>query len=195
MTLCLRIALALACLSSAFAQNPEGQNRRKVINFAGTVDSHSVDNLMRAINGQLPLGIRKFTILISSGGGDTRAAVTAFDFLRTVPAEITTFNVGNVYGAAVILYCAGYYRYSLPGPGARFILQPASLNDAAIQVVASFAPGKLQDLRNAVQERRLLTPEQAMDWGIVQKVRNDFVEPGSTLIPLNSPLPLMPFIN
>jgi hypothetical protein len=182
------IALLMMCPCLA-------QDRRVVINFVGTIDAPKVENLKHAIDSQIALGVRKFTLLISSAGGDMRAAANAFNYLRTVPAEITTFSIGNVYSSALILYSAGYHRYSLPGPAARFLLQPTSTTDAIFQAIAYVAPDKIAELKSAVQVQRILLPDQARDWGIVQEIRDGFMEPGSTLIALDSPLPLIPAIN
>jgi ATP-dependent protease ClpP protease subunit len=46
-------------------------------------------------------------ILISSPGGDTTAAFAAYNVLRNVKADITTFNIGHVDSAAMLLFCAG----------------------------------------------------------------------------------------
>jgi ATP-dependent protease ClpP protease subunit len=182
------IALLMVCPCLA-------QDHRVVINLVGTIDAPKVENLKHAIDSQIALGVRKFTLLISSAGGDMRAAANAFDYLRTAPAEITTFSIGNVYSSALILYCAGYHRYSLPGSAARFLVQPTSAKDAIVQAITYLAPDKAKELSDAVQMQRTLSPEEARDWGIVQEIRNGFMEPGSTLIALDSPLPLIPAIN
>lgn len=123
-------------------------------------------------------------------------------------ANITTFNIGNVDSAAVLLYCAGKHRYSLPGPGTRFLIhgnqvnfgtgvsmdasaldaqaqQIKSLNRMVSQVLSLTSPTKKEAIEQAIRSQIILTPEEAMEWGIVQEIRKDFMEPGATLIAVN----------
>jgi ATP-dependent protease ClpP protease subunit len=184
------------CLAPSNAQTsvPAAANRRAVINFAGAIDNAKFEDLKYTIDSQIARGVRKFTLLISSAGGDMRAAANAYNYLRTVPAEITTFSIGNVYSSALLLYCAGYRRYSLPGPDVRFLIQPTSANDAIVQAVSYLAPSKMPELQDAIKVQRILLPEQAKAWGIVQEIRHEFMEPGATFLAIDTPLPLIPFV-
>lgn len=165
------------------------------------------------VNTQVLAGNHRITILISSPGGDTTAAFAGYNVLRRLPAEISTFNIGNVDSAAMLLYCAGHNRFSLPGPGPRFLIhgnsatsgipmtsqligdqlaQVNNLNEMVVQAILSVAPGRRADIENAVRTQTILTPEQAMDWGIVQEIRRDFMEPGATLIAVDAPVSATP---
>lgn len=191
------------CFKAAYAQ--VGPQDRVLINFLLPINSDTVNSLLRIVNDQAKKGITNITLLMSSPGGDTPAALAAYNVLRSLPIELTTFNIGNVDSAAVMVYCAGRNRFSLPGPGTRFLIhgnrltfgvgvpldalgvdsqlqQLKSLNQMVIQVLSSIAPSKRGDIENAVQLQRILTPEQAKEWGIVQEIRTGFMEPGATLI-------------
>jgi len=183
---------------------------RVVINFLAGIDTNSVNMLLSVVNGQVRQGVKKITIVISSPGGDTTAAFAAYNILRNSTAEITTFNAGNIDSAAVLIYCAGKYRYSFPEP-ARFLIhsnamtlgvnvpldynfmnaqlqQLVSLNQMVTQVLEATAKDKNKEIEQAVRSQTILTPEQAKEWGIVQDIRNTFMEPGAVLISVDVPL-------
>jgi len=160
--------------------------------------------LIAIVNNQIRGGVHKIRIVLSSGGGDTSAAFAAYNYLRSAPAEITTFNIGNVDSAAVILYCAGKYRYSFPAT--RFLIHGNSLNisgtvtmDAAalqgnlellknlnqmvVQVVSSTVNKERQgEIDNAVRGQVILTPEEGIKWGLVHEIKATFMEPGAVLV-------------
>jgi ATP-dependent protease ClpP protease subunit len=105
------------------------QSNAVIISFVGGIDSGSMAGLLRTVNEQIQKGNKDITLLIASPGGDTTAAFAAYNVLRNVPAEITTFNIGNVDSAAMLLYCAGKKRYSMPAT--RFLIHGNSFNSSS----------------------------------------------------------------
>jgi ATP-dependent protease ClpP protease subunit len=177
----------------------------------GEINTASAGQLLTIVNAQVRSGIHKIRIVMSSGGGDSSAAFAAYNYLRSLPnVEVTTFNVGNVDSAAMILYCAGRYRYSFPAT--RFLIHgnsltvsgnvtmdPASLqgnlellkslNQMVIHVISSTAnKGRQEDIENAVHGQVILTPEEAIKWGLVQEIKSNFMEPGAILVTVGGPL-------
>jgi len=166
--------------------------------------------LLAIVNMQVRSGVHKIRIVISSGGGDTSAAFAAYNYLHSLPdVEISTFNVGNVDSAAVVLYCAGQNRYSFPAT--RFLIHGNSLqitggasmdaaslqgnlellknlNQMVIHVIASTAHKEKQaDIENAVHGQLILTPDEAIRWGLVKEIRSNFMEPGAVLVTVTPP--------
>lgn len=179
-----------------------------VIRFFVEVNNNTINQLLALVSSQIASGVKRITLLISSTGGETTSAFTAYNFLKGVPVELTTFNIGNVDSAATLLYCAGTKRYSLPGT--RFVLHSASLtfagngsmtmdnlegqlemlknqNQMLAKVIASATIKKQPEIENILRGQVLLTPEEAMEWGLVQVIKSDFMEPGATLLSINSP--------
>jgi len=206
------LALVAVLLSGTLlaAQQPQPVPTAEhvVINFLLPIDTNSVNMLLAIVNAQVRTGVKKITIVISSPGGDTTAAFAAYNILRNVPAEITTFNAGNIDSAAILIYCAGKHRYSFAAP-ARFLLhsnaltlgaavpldynfldaqlqQIRSLNQMVVQVVAASSNKKASEVEDAMHGQTILTPEQAKQWGIVQEIRSTFMEPGAVLISVDS---------
>ncbi|MGA2905459.1 MAG: ATP-dependent Clp protease proteolytic subunit [Candidatus Korobacteraceae bacterium] len=200
------------CLPLTAQQQSPPQQQQSVINFFVEVNGVSVNQLIQTVNAQIRAGISKITILISSTGGDTASAFTAYNYLKGVPAEITTFNVGNVDSAATIIYCAGHYRYSLPGT--RFLIHGAAIqfsgtgfldaqtldnqvqiiqnqNRMIAHVVSATTNKKEAEMDTILKGQKILTPEEAKAWGLVQAVKTDFFQPGATLVSINLPVPML----
>jgi ATP-dependent Clp protease, protease subunit len=205
------ILLGSACvLSVAQSTAPAAQNNEWIISFLGPIDSGSMAALLRSVNDQIRQNHTNITILIASPGGDTTAAFFAYNVLKTLPATITTFNVGNVDSAAMLLYCAGTKRYSMPAT--RFLIhgnsynpppntaldgasldaqlqQVKSLNQMVIHVISETAQKKETEIEAAVHGQQILTPEQAKQWGIVQEIKENFMVPGATMVSVSAPSP------
>jgi ATP-dependent protease ClpP protease subunit len=197
--------LIVLLVPALYAQSPAPV---AIISFVGPIDSGSMAVLVRNVNEQIQHGTSKVTILVASPGGDTAAAFGAYNILRNLPVEITTFNIGNVDSAAMLLYCAGKHRYSLPAT--RFLIhgnsfnplpntswdaamldaqlqQVKSLNDIVLHVISQTATKKSSEIESAIHGQQILTPEQAKQWGIVEEIRDNFMIPGATMVSVNIP--------
>src|SRR5690348_2301756 len=96
------------------------------IKFFAQVDDGSINALMQVIEKKLGEGVQRFIILISSVGGSVFHGVSAYNFLKGIPAEVITHNFGSVDSIANVIYCAGSTRYSVPH--ARFLLHGVTAN-------------------------------------------------------------------
>jgi len=183
------------------------QPRRVVINFLAAINDNTINALLRTVAEQAKTA-QSIRILISSGGGDTSSAFTAYNILRNLPVEIETFNNGRVDSAAILLYAAGDRRYSLPGPGTRFLIHGnrltarqntqmnlgtlesnvdriKSVDQMIAQVLTSIAPAKAAEIQNAISTQTILTPEEALEWGIVHEIKSNVIEPGAVFVAIN----------
>jgi len=97
-----------------------------VIKFFAPVIDVTINALMNAIDQQMKQGQRSFIILVSSPGGSVFHGLSAYNYLKGLPAEITTHNFGSVDSIGVVLYCGGKKRLSVPQ--ARFLLHGVSAN-------------------------------------------------------------------
>lgn len=213
--LLLLTGMCVLCCPLSFPQDqPQestpSQPHGVVITFVVPIDSNSANQLIHIVTSQTQGGVKDVTLVLASPGGDTAAAFAAYNILKTLPIDLTTFNVGNIDSAAMLLYCAGKHRYSLPGPGVRFLIhgnsltlgvgvpmdanaldaqtaQLKSLNQMVIDAISTVASKKRSDIEAAVHSQVILTPEQAEQWGIVQEIRPTFMMPGDTLISVNQP--------
>jgi len=170
---------------------------------------------MNVVNSQVRAGVKKIRIVIASSGDDPSAGFAAYNYLRGLTnLEISTFNMGNVDSAAVLLFCAGKTRYAVPG--ARFVIHGNSLttvgpvqmdsnvlqsnfeiiknlNQMLIQVLAATAhKEKRDDIENAMHGQLIVSAEEAVKWGLVHDVRATYMEPGAILVTVSAPAPPSP---
>jgi hypothetical protein len=96
---------------------------------------------MRTADQKLAAGTSAFTLLISTSGGSVYHGLTAYNYLRGIPAAVTTHNFGSVDSIGVALYCAGQQRLCVPQ--ARFLMHPVSMN---FREGASYEEPKLLEL-------------------------------------------------
>ena len=174
-----------------------------VIKFFAPVVDVTINALMNAIDQKMKQGVTNFTILISSPGGSVFHGLSAYNYLKGLPATITTHNFGSVDSIGVVLYCGGSKRLSVPQ--ARFLLhgviarfeQKASLEEKQLEerlkglridteniakVIAESTGKDVKDITNAMLERTTLNPEEAKSWGLVHEIKSELFETGSEVI-------------
>ena len=174
-----------------------------VIKFFAPVLDVTINALMNAIDQKMKAGQRSFIILISSPGGNVFYGLSAYNYLKGIPADISTHNFGSVDSIGVILYCGGTKRLSVPQ--ARFLLhgvsaqftQPTSLEEKQLEErlnglridleniakVIAANTGKTQDeVFQAMLDRTTLNPEEAMAWGLVHEIKTELFSGGAEVI-------------
>jgi len=173
-----------------------------VIKFFAEVNENSIKALMNTINQKMKQGGTQFILLISSLGGSVFHGLSAYNYLKGLPANITTHNFGSVDSIGVILFCAGDKRLSVPQ--ARFLLHGVSssfqnvrLEEKQIEealkslqidmeniakVVADNTDKSVEEVTKAMHERTTLNPEEAKEWGLVHEIESALFEAGSEVI-------------
>jgi ATP-dependent Clp protease, protease subunit len=106
------------------------------INFHGSIGHPATTKLRNAlcgaVNERSPDGKRKFdklALFINSTGGSLDDGLSLFGFLRSLPIEVTTINVGLIASIAIAPFLAGKKRIALPH--ARFHFHDFEYNYAA----------------------------------------------------------------
>ncbi len=95
--------------------------RRDVFHFYGPVTQASIQNLRNMVfEAVYQHDSDDITLVISSEGGDLNSGFTAYQFLRSLPATITTVNMCTVESIAVPIYLAGDQRMAMER--SRFLL-------------------------------------------------------------------------
>jgi ATP-dependent protease ClpP protease subunit len=174
-----------------------------VIKFFAPIIDVTINALMNVIDQAMKSGQTSFILLISSPGGNVFYGLSAYNYLKGIPADITTHNFGSVDSIGVVLYCAGKTRLSVPT--ARFLLHgisaqfpgPVSLEEKQLEerlkslqidlqniakVIAS-TTGKSQDeVIQAMRDRTTLNPEEAKSWGLVHEIKVELFPPGAEVI-------------
>jgi len=174
-----------------------------VIRFFAPVIDATVNTLMSAVDQKMKQGIKDFILLISSPGGSVIHGLSAYNYLKGLPASITTHNFGSVDSIGIVLYCAGSKRLSVPQ--ARFLFHGVSaqfrgeqnLDEKLLEerlkglridmeniakVIAANTGKSAKDVIDAMFERMTLNPEEAQSWGLVHQIHSKLFEEGSEVI-------------
>jgi ATP-dependent Clp protease protease subunit len=174
-----------------------------VIRFFAPVIDASVNALMSAVDQKMKQGTKEFIILVSSPGGSVIHGLSAYNYLKGLPASITTHNFGSVDSIGIVIYCAGSRRLSVPQ--ARFLLHGVSAQfrgeqnleeklleerlkglrvdmENIAKVIAVNTGKSAKDITDAMIERITLNPEEAQSWGLVHEIKSELFEAGSEVI-------------
>jgi len=187
-----------------------------VIRFFAPVIDATVNALMSAVDQKMKQGIKDFIIRVSSPGGSVDHGLSAYNYLKGLPASITTHNFGSVDSIGIVLYCAGSKRLSVPQ--ARFLFHGVSaqfrgeqnLDEKLLEerlkglridveniakVIAANTGKSAKDVIDAMLERITLNPEEARSWGLVHEIKSELFGEGSEVIAIQAqqqPPPQLP---
>jgi ATP-dependent Clp protease protease subunit len=174
-----------------------------VIRFFAPVIDATVNALMSAVDQKMKQGTEEFIILISSPGGSVIHGLSAYNYLKGLPASITTHNFGSVDSIGIVIYCAGSRRLSVPQ--ARFLFHGVNVQfrgeqnleeklleerlkglridmENIARVIAENTGKNAEDITDAMIERTTLNPEEAQSWGLVHEIKSELFEAGSEVI-------------
>ncbi len=174
-----------------------------VIRFFAPVIDATVNALMSAVDQKMKQGTKEFIILISSPGGSVIHGLSAYNYLKGLPASITTHNFGSVDSIGIVIYCAGSRRLSVPQ--ARFLFHGVNVQfrgeqnleeklleerlqglridmENIAKVIAANTGKNAKDITDAMIERTTLNPEEAQSWGLVHEIKSELFEAGSEVI-------------
>jgi ATP-dependent Clp protease protease subunit len=178
-----------------------------VIKFYTPVNESSIGQLMKTADQKLAAGAKEFTVLISTSGASVFHGLTAYNYLKGIPATVTTHNIGSVDSIGVALYCAGQRRISVPQ--ARFLLHPVSMNfresanyeepklmelvkslrvdmENCASVIAANTRQTKRHVLRAMLSRHTIDPERALEWGLVHEIRQELFAEGTEVVPIQS---------
>jgi ATP-dependent protease ClpP protease subunit len=96
-----------------------------IIRFFAPVIDATINALMSAVDQKMKQGTKEFIILISSPGGSVIHGLSAYNYLKGLPASIATHNFGSVDSIGIVIYCAGSRRLS--APQARFLFHGVNI--------------------------------------------------------------------
>jgi ATP-dependent Clp protease protease subunit len=182
------------------------------IKFFAPVMQDSINVLMQIVDKKLSQGAKRMGLLISTPGGDVFHGLSAYNYLKGIPLEITTHNFGSADSIGVVLFCAGSRRLSVPH--ARFLLHgvmcnfpgPLSLEEKQLEerlkglqidmgniarIIADTVKKDKQQILNDMLNRTTLYPEQAIEYGLVHEIKSELFEPGAEVISIQmTPTPM-----
>ena len=133
---------------------------------------------------------RDISIYINSPGGSFTALTAIYDTVRYIKPDVQTVCLGQAASAAAVLLAAGTPGKRLALPNSRIIIhQPATegtygqVSDLEIQAaeiqrvrrlmettLAKHTNKSLEEVRDDVERDKILTAEQAKEYGIIDEV-------------------------
>jgi len=94
---------------------PKKKKKVIYINYYDSIDQLRIKHLMAIITNVIAQEKPDTLYFIfSSNGGSVDAGVTFYNFLKSLPLEIVTHNVGSIDSIANVIFVAGDRRYSVP---------------------------------------------------------------------------------
>lgn len=173
------------------------------VRYFAPVDENNVKKLLQLVQQKLKEGATRFVLLMSCPGGSVFHGLSAYNYLKGIPAEVITHNFGSVISMGLVLFCAGSKRLSVPH--ATFLLhgvqsnfpQGASLEEKQLEerlkslrldmeniagVIAATTGKAEEEIFRAMLERTTLNPEQAVQYGLVHEIREQLFDRGAELV-------------
>ena len=96
------------------------------IRLLAPITPDTANALLQSIDNLLKMNVEKIHLLISSPGGDVSQGIAIHNYLKHLPIELSTYNIGIVDSIGVIIYCAGKNRFC--DSRARFLIHNPKLN-------------------------------------------------------------------
>jgi ATP-dependent Clp protease, protease subunit len=207
----MRVVLAgTLCIPSLFAQAPTPALKTTVIRFYAPVNEATVAQLLTAVDQKLKAGTKRFVLLISSPGGSVFAGLTAYHYLKGIPAEIETHDFGEVYSIATVIYCAGSKRYSVQE--GRFLMHGVTLNlpantpldesnvgeqlklmqqqiSSIAAVIAETVKKPVSEVQGLIDHHTVYSAAEAQRFGLVTEIRSKLYDEGADLISIGELIP------
>jgi ATP-dependent Clp protease, protease subunit len=174
-----------------------------IIKFYAPVNEATIQKLMAAVDQRVAAGATELTLLLSTGGGSIFHGLTAYNYLKGLPLELTTHNFGSVDSVGVAIYCSGDRRLCVPQ--ARFLLHPVAMNfnqgmsleemqileklkslrvdmENCAKVVAANTGKSVRQVTAAMRHRTTLDPADALQWTLVHEIRQELFPAGAEVL-------------
>lgn len=102
-----------------------------------TIDTEKAENILSILKEKVSDDCTQNHLAIQSPGGSVPVALALANLLLSLSCPITTYNIGNVDSAALIIFAAGTKR--ICSPKALFHTHPISKNVEGIQTIETLS--------------------------------------------------------
>ena len=85
-------------------ENNNSITKTLFISFSAEVNQNTAENLMGIFAQRLNQGIKDFYLLLSSPGGSVMNGITVYNFLKSLPINLTTHNIGIVDSISNVIF-------------------------------------------------------------------------------------------
>jgi ATP-dependent Clp protease protease subunit len=159
--------------------------------ITGNIDASVGQAFFTYVNGQIyKTPIKRMKLMISSGGGDIDTAIRMYHYIKALPIEVETIGFSQIDSAANLIFLAGKTRVAIKG--CRFFLHEGTfritvpetalhvheetlgvlkeLLTRSINIIAQETGKKIEEIRSVLLESKILTDEEAKEYGIVHTI-------------------------
>jgi len=164
--------------------------RTQYYGFTGPIESRTATQIAAAMNQSVIDGYTHVHVAFSSPGGLVADGIYLYNHISALPVEVTMEAIGSVSSIALIVFLAAKHRYS--SANAMFLTHPTTLSPqvgmSAERIDAALNAALADDARTErilrarasipdqiLHDRRFkdvhITPQEALNWGLVQGVR------------------------
>ncbi|OGZ72382.1 MAG: hypothetical protein A2998_01185 [Candidatus Staskawiczbacteria bacterium RIFCSPLOWO2_01_FULL_37_25b] len=172
------------------------------VNFNLEINPASAQAFFKIIENQLSSGMKELNLLISSPGGNVDSGIAIYNLLKGLPIEVTTHNYGSCDSIASLIFCAGIKRYTVNNSrflihGIGITIQNQRFNESQLsetlnsiknqrgtisKIIAKECKKKLEDVENDMLRGIILTPQEAIDYGLVTEIKDGLIPRGINFI-------------
>jgi len=170
-----------------------GADDRLVV-LHGEVNEHSISNVIVQLLHLANQNHKPIHLVISTYGGSVDEMFSLYDTIKFLPCPVHTIALGKVMSAGVLLLASGVKGKRMIGRSARIMIHPISgglvgnvfeamnemkeferLQDLMVSALQSETNLKKTDIDKLMKAGHdfFLTPEQAVQMGIVDKIIGD----------------------
>lgn len=148
--------------------NPTPQIEDIYFVFVDSIDVAKVNLFMSIIvQAVLPHSPKRLHVLISSPGGDVSAGIALYNYLRALPIEVLTYNIGMVASIANVIFMAADAKNRFACPHTSFLfhgvkagLGPVQMDLAQVRELESNLKRDQERISEVYQQGTSLTEEK-----------------------------------
>lgn len=179
----------------------------KYIIFTADVQIAQIARLRTALTEAINAGEQEIYLAISSGGGLVAEGIAIAALIKSLPAKVTTHNIGQTDSVANVIFAAGTKR--LANPNANFLfhgvtqtLNNAVLSEAQVkelysttvrlrEMIASnfstYSGMSLADVTSLMTNgASILSAQESLTKGITHEVRDFMIPPASQIVAIGN---------
>lgn len=169
--------------------------------FTGPIESDGVSRIAAALNSAANANFDEAHLCFSSGGGYVADGIYLYNHIKALPLKVVAHNIGSVSSIAVAVFVAAAERYC--SSHSMFMIHPTSFHTTegmtAERLQSTLNSALADDTRteNILRERTTIpdavltnrrfhdvyiTPEKAVEYGLVSGVREFALPSGNQII-------------
>ena len=172
------------------------------VSFSAEINQNTAENLMGIFAQRLNQGTKDFYLLLSSPGGNVMNGITIYNFLKSLPINLTTHNIGIVDSIANVIFLAGKTRYAVKNSsflfhGVGFDINQARFEEKDVKeklkmiqrdqklianIIAEQSQYTEAEIEKMFFEADTRTPGQAKEKGLISDIREVNIPEGAEVV-------------